>query len=446
MRRYRFGRIATLIALGYLAVVAVLGAFALTTDRGDLLWKIVTRDSGMSWFLGPGEETLTVPWGLTVVLILIGALQAWALWQVLRGRARGELTHRGRKVGLLRLALYLSIGYSLISIASIPLIHAWKIYWVWSVTEIASGFVQLAIVWLFFLVLRGTVSHRLRLFSLIVGTIAVVSNLGQEITDLFDLHSAEQILTLAGGYGYVWLAWSVSILIAQAKDPRWSAATVRIGVIAQAISVLQPSGMVSFGGNGFPSILTVYTLLGAVSVFGLVWDARTAHELTAPLPQPDAGHVPVRPAARWWPLAAVAIALPLIPAAVNLAHGNGTLRPRAAKGGIGFSTGGTRPLVTIADGAATRLIGWDKPLPAPEVTGSKAIYRGTVADGDLVLEALPEGFSQQIVLHRRPERPGRLTMPLTLPKGVKYAQTAKGALRVTGPDGDAAATTVPTAR
>ncbi|MGV9779313.1 hypothetical protein [Streptosporangium sp. NPDC003464] len=321
MRHYRFGRIAILIALGYLAVVAVLGAFALTTDRGDLLWKIVTHDSGMGWFPGPGEETLTVPWGLTVVLILIGALQAWALWQVLRGRARGELTHRGRKVGLLRLALYLGVGYSLISIASTPLIHAWKIYWVWSVTEIASGFVQLAIVWLFFLVLRDTVSFRLRLFSLIAGTIAAVSNLGQEITDLFDLRSAEQILTLAGGYGYVWLAWSVSVLIAQAKDPRWSAATVRTGVIAQVVSVLQPSGMVSFGGSGSPSIFTVYTLLGAVSVFGLVWDARTAHELTAPLPQPDAGLLPVRPAARWWPPAAVTIALPLIPAAVNLAHG-----------------------------------------------------------------------------------------------------------------------------
>ncbi|MFD8562344.1 hypothetical protein ACFV1N_34130 [Streptosporangium canum] len=321
MRRYRFGRIAALIALGYLAVVAVLGAFALTTDRGDLLWKVVTRDSGMGWFPGIEDDIRTVSWGLTVVLIIIGALQAWALWQVLRGRARGELTHRGRKVGLLRLALYLGIGYSLISIAGTPLIHAWKIYWVWSVTDIASGSVQLAIVWLFFPVLRDTVSNRLRLFSLIVGTIAIMSELGQEITDLFDLHSAEQILTLAGGYGYVWLAWSVSILIAQAKDPRWSAATVRIGVIAQAVSVLQPSGTVSFGGSGFPGIFTVYTLLGAVSVFGLVWHARIAHELTAPLPQPDAGHVPVRPAARWWPPAAVAIALPLIPAAVNLAHG-----------------------------------------------------------------------------------------------------------------------------
>ncbi|GII88522.1 hypothetical protein Ssi03_65120 [Sphaerisporangium siamense] len=322
MRRYRFGIIAALIALGYLAVVAVLGVFALTTAQGDLLWTIVTRDAGMDWFLGLDEEAaITVPWGLAVVLILIGALQAWALWQVLRGRARGELTHRGRRVGLLRLALYLSIGHSLITIAGVPLVYAWKIYWIWSVTSIASGCVQLALVWLFFLVLRGTVSRRLRLFSVVVGTIAVATDLGEDVADLLDLNSAAQILTLAGGYGYVWMVWWVSILIAQAKDPRWSRATVWTGVIAHVLSVLQPTGMVTFGGGGYPGIFTVYTLLGAVNVFGLVWHARSAHELTAPLPQPDTGHVPVRPPARWWPAAAVAIALPLVPAAVNVAHG-----------------------------------------------------------------------------------------------------------------------------
>ncbi|MEU0483238.1 hypothetical protein ABZ260_29135 [Streptosporangium sp. NPDC006013] len=321
MRRYRFGRIAALIALGYLAAVAVLGVFALTADRGDVLWKVVTRDSGMDWFFGPGKDTFTVPWGLALVLILIGALQAWALWQVLRGRARGELTHRGRKVGLLRLALYLGVGYGLLSIASIPLILALEIYWFWSVTGIASGFVQLAIVWLFFLVLRDIVSRRLRLFSLVVGTIAGASGIGQDVMDAFDLDFAAQIFTLAGGYGNVWLAWSVSILTAQARDPRWSAATVRIGVISQVVSVLQPSGIVSFGGNGFPHILTVYALLGAVSVFGLVWNARTAHELANPLPQPVPGQAPARSAARWWPLPTVAIVLPLIPAAVNLAYG-----------------------------------------------------------------------------------------------------------------------------
>ncbi|PZG13889.1 hypothetical protein [Nonomuraea aridisoli] len=316
MGRHRFGRIAALVAFGYLAV---LGILALAGDGGDLLWTVVTRDAGVSWFLG--DETLTVPWGLAVVLVLIGALQAWALWQVLRGRVRGELTPRGRVVGLLRLALYLSVGNSLLGLVSAPLIRAWEAYWLWPVTVIVSGLLRLALVWLFFLALRGVVSRGLRLFSVVAGTVAWVSGIGYEIASAFDARSAAQIFDLGGADGYTWTAWSVAILIAQARDPRWSAATVRIGVVAQVVSLLQPSGIVSFGGNGFPYILTVYTLLGAAAVFGLVWEARSAHELANPLPGPVPRRSPQRAAARGWPLAAVAIVLPLIPAAVNLAQG-----------------------------------------------------------------------------------------------------------------------------
>ncbi|GAB1819746.1 hypothetical protein [Herbidospora sp. RD11066] len=322
MRRYRFGRIAGLVALGYLAVVAVLGGLALTTVHGDLLRTVVTRDSGMNWFFGPDEGAPPpVSWGLALVLILVGAVQAWALWQVLRGRTRGELTERGGKVGLLRLALYVGVGYGLLMMVLSPVIYAWEIYWVWTVTGIVSCCVQGAVVWLFFLVLRDSVSRGLRLFSLVAGTIAVASSLGQEIADFLSFSSAGEILVLIGGFGLVWLAWSASILIAQAKDPRWSAATVWIGVVAQVMTVVQPSGIVSYGGNGFPDTFLIFTLLGAVSVFGLVWDARTAHDLANPLPRPYPKPAPVRAAARWWPLAAVAVALPVIPAAVNLAQG-----------------------------------------------------------------------------------------------------------------------------
>ncbi|SDL40026.1 hypothetical protein [Nonomuraea jiangxiensis] len=322
MGRYRFGRIAALIALGYLVALAVLGVIALTTDRGDLLWKVVTRQSSMDWFFSGEESTITVSWGLAVVLLLIGTIQAWALWQVLRGRAQGELTRRGRTVGLLRLALYLGVGYALFSTVSAPLIVAWDVPWPWSVTDLVSGFLQLAIVWLFFLVLRDTVSRRLRLFSVVAGSIACLSGIGQEIATLLGGPAlVMRIVSLTNGYGYVLLAWSVSILIAQAKDPRWSAATVRIGVISQVAFLIQPSGMVTFGDGGIPGIFTVYTLIGAASVFGLVWDARTAHELANPLSQPVSAQATARPAARRWPLPAVAIVLPLIPAAVNLAHG-----------------------------------------------------------------------------------------------------------------------------
>ncbi|MFI6537884.1 hypothetical protein ACIBHY_35910 [Nonomuraea sp. NPDC050547] len=317
MRRYRFGKIAALIALGYLTVVAVLCALTPATPRNGLLWKVVTRDMFTESLFRSG-----IPWGLTIALVLIGALQAWALWQVLRGRARGELTDRGRKVGLLRLALYLSVGTSLLDLASVPLIITREIYWVWTVTGIFSGLLRIAVAWLFFLVLRDTASRGLRLFSLVTGALVGVLGIGQNITEVLGLEVVTQYLTLAGMSGYIWTAWAVSILIAQRRDPRWSAATVRIGIAAQVVSVLQPTGTVSFGyfGSEFPSILLVYSLLSAVGVLGLVWEARTAHELAGPLPQ-AAVPAPERSAARRWPLPAVAIVLPLIPAAVNLAQG-----------------------------------------------------------------------------------------------------------------------------
>ncbi|MFI9552883.1 hypothetical protein [Nonomuraea endophytica] len=317
MRRYRFGMIAALIALGFLALVVVLFAFTLADPGNALLWKVVTRDTFTDDLFDSG-----IPWGLTLALVLIGALQAWALWQVLRGRARGELTERGRKVGLLRLALYLSVGTSVVDIAGVPLIVAWEAYWFWSASAIVSGLLHLAVVWLFFLVLRETASLGLRLFSLVTGVLVGALTIGQGLAEALSLDSVAQILTLGGMFGYIWPAWAVSILIAQGRDPRWSAATVRIGVVAQVVSVLQPGGSVSIisFGSEFPFVMVIYSLLSAVGVLGLVWEARTAHELAGPLPRGPAP-APKRSPARLLPLAVVAIVLPLIPAAVNLAQG-----------------------------------------------------------------------------------------------------------------------------
>ncbi|MEW9551092.1 hypothetical protein [Nonomuraea sp. NPDC050783] len=319
MRRHRFGRIAALIALSHLALVVVLGVLVPVTGRGEPLWTVVTRDSGLGWFF---DETFVVPPWLAFVLVPIGAVQAWALWQVLRGRVRGEPAHRGRAVALLRLALYAGVAQSVVMMAVAPLAVAWEAHWVWTVAGIFSGVVQPAVVWLFFVVLRGGVSRGLRVFSLVVGIVASVGGLGQEITAALGLDAAGRVLALGGFGDDGWLVWGVSILVAQARDPRWSAATVRIGVVSQVMAVLQPGGGFSFGGGGgFPVVLVVHALLGAVSVFGLVWQARTAHELAEPLRGPVPRRVPERAPARWWPLAVLAVVLPLVPAAVNLARG-----------------------------------------------------------------------------------------------------------------------------
>ncbi|MFI6299257.1 hypothetical protein ACIBEJ_47235 [Nonomuraea sp. NPDC050790] len=319
MRRHRFGGIAAPIALGYLAAITVLAAIALADPRNDLLWLVVTR--GSSSF---SNFAFGIPWGLAIAAILVGALQSWALWEVLRGRVRGAPTDLGRQVGLLRLALYLTAGIGLTDLAAAPLIGMWDTTWYWSVSEIVSGVLQMALAWLFFLVLRATAARPLRLFSLVAGTIAGLVTIGYGVADLLDLEPATRVLTLAGSYGLVWAAWAVSILVAQAKDPRWSAATVRIGIIAQVVSLLQPRGFSFFiGGFGHevPYVLMTFSLLSAVGVFGLVWQARSAHELAGPFPERLTAPPPERPAAGRWPLPVVAIVLPLVPAAVNLAQG-----------------------------------------------------------------------------------------------------------------------------
>ena len=111
------------------------------------------------------------------------------------------------------------------------------------------------------------------------------------------------------------------MLVAQARDPRWSRTTVRIGVVALVMSLLQPSAWMTVSHPGeVPWEQLVHELIGALSVFGLIWWARSAHDLGSllpPAPRPRS----VRAPARRWPLPLAAIVLPLLPAAVNLAHG-----------------------------------------------------------------------------------------------------------------------------
>ncbi|MEV0588819.1 hypothetical protein [Nonomuraea sp. NPDC050310] len=258
--------------------------------------------------------------------MLAGVLQAWMLWQVLRGRERGELTPRGWRVGLLRLGLYLGVGISLAIMVLIPFSgsrNSWDLRWLWIGLDAVDEVAFLTTVVMFFLVLRGVAPRWLRLFALVVGGLAGLAGFGWTLTSHLDLNAVAWVFTVAGGYEYGWAVWTVCILIAQTRDPRFSAATIRIGAVAPLMSLANGSyGYLSYvGGDGYPPELIILELLGAVSVFGLVWQARTAHELAGPLPEPATIRRPVRRPARWWPLAATAVVLPLLPAAVNLAHG-----------------------------------------------------------------------------------------------------------------------------
>ncbi|MEV8639067.1 hypothetical protein AB0395_46165 [Streptosporangium sp. NPDC051023] len=305
MRRHRFGRIAAALAVFYLAAAVVLGIVAQVSGDITPMWAVVMDQYGFM------TEDLKPWWWLIVLLVLVAAVQAWAYWQVLRGRERGEPARYGREVRLLRIVLYLDVGYFLIMRLPIP--YGW---WLWLVVVP----LQLAAAWLFFRVLRDTAPRWLRLLVLVTGVFnaleSLVSGLGGALGDI----SFAQIPALYWVERFAWPVWAVSVLLAQARDPRWSGTTVRIGVIALVMSLIQPSGIISFGYREIPWDVLFFEVTAALSVFGLVWWARSAHDLGGVLP-PSSRSRPVRAPARRWPLPAVAITLPLLPAVVNLAHG-----------------------------------------------------------------------------------------------------------------------------
>ncbi|MEU6239072.1 hypothetical protein ABZ885_39605, partial [Kitasatospora sp. NPDC047058] len=87
-----------------------------------------------------------------------------------------------------------------------------------------------------------------------------------------------------------------------------------------------------------------------------------------------------------------------------------------------------------SDGAVLEL-GWSGQLPKPEVEGSRAVYRGVVAEGagDLVATALPTGLRFDVVLNRRPAGLVEIKVPV-IGKGLRIGKEDGG--RLTVKDGD----------
>ncbi|MFC4009119.1 hypothetical protein ACFOY2_17940 [Nonomuraea purpurea] len=309
MRRHRFGLVAAALAAVYLVAVVVLAVVAQVTGEVSLIWTVVVDRQGFS-------RDDVRPWGLLiVVLVLVAAAQAWALLQILRGPERRAPARHGGEVRLLRVALYVMAGLSLLVLVLAFQLASWlgPVFAWWFVPVFAV--IQLAMAWLFFRVLRGTTPRWLRLLILVTGALAGVHDLVVNVG--FELDEAGFALELA--QELIWPAWAVSLLAAQARDPRWSRTTVRIGVVGVVMSLLRPSELFTFGfANEVPWTLLFYHLFDALSVFWMVWAARSAHDLGSLLPPAPR---PVRAPARRWPLPAAAIVLPLVPAAVNLSQG-----------------------------------------------------------------------------------------------------------------------------
>ncbi|MFF3444136.1 hypothetical protein [Streptosporangium sp. NPDC002721] len=302
MRRHRFGRPAAFVAAGYLTAVVVAAVVALVTGDGDLLRRLV--------FHGEGPWSEHPKWHV-FPLVLAGGVQGWALWQILRGRVAGEPGEPGRHVRRLRVALYanLVVHPVLMFVSDLP-------WWAYVVVEIG----QLALVVLFHRVLDGA-SRVLRLTALVVGTLDVVGSIGEGVSDEFGFRSVEDIFELVQLDGLAWALWMLLTLVAQARDGRWGRATVWSGAASMTfpLLVMPLTFALPFGGD-FLFTLT-YLLL---SVLLPVWLARSAHDLAGPcvkVVQRQERPVPVKVSLGRWPLPVVAVVLPLLPVAVNLAHG-----------------------------------------------------------------------------------------------------------------------------
>lgn len=299
MRRHRLGRIAAFIAAAYVATALAFGVAAVATGDVNPVWRLVAREEAF--------EHLTVSWWILLLLGLVTAVQGWAYWQVLRGPVRGAPPAADRRVTLLRWTLYASVAFSLV-VSSVQ-------WWAWWLSVLGSV-LHAAFIVLFFLVLR--VPRWLRWAVLAGGLLSVVYGIVFNV--MSSLPFSEGLTGFMRMSEVMWLAWIVPILAAQAKDPRWSGTTVGLGVLSLTLGLLQPSmSGASWAGDEVPVEFLVYPLLSAINVFGLVWEARSAHDLASP--PHTVSPRPARAPYRWWPLPALAIVLPLLPAAANLVRG-----------------------------------------------------------------------------------------------------------------------------
>ncbi|MGW6500663.1 hypothetical protein [Nonomuraea angiospora] len=233
-------------------------------------------------------------------------LNAWALWQILRGPASPRAGALPRDVVWLRRLLYADVAGDLL---------------LWELLDDVSDVAEYAATWAvwtatMFLLVRALsgVSARFRIIAIGLGLTGVLAA-------ALRLFAEGPLLTASLLLAMATLGCKAMIIAWQGRDGRFSAVTVAIGwtalLVPQVYSLLQ-AGRLTFDGLS----LAVHALDGLI----VVWAARTAHELAAPgVAAPGTG--------RTLRLLAAAVVVLVLPMAAVGAEGDARLTYTAADEG-----------------------------------------------------------------------------------------------------------------
>ncbi|WP_336216876.1 hypothetical protein [Nonomuraea sp. LPB2021202275-12-8] len=210
-------------------------------------------------------------------LLLLGLVNSWMLWQVLRGPAPMAVPMR-RAATWLRLLLYADVMWLLI-----PSLFPGLVETVIGLVLWVPALVLLTVV------LTGS-GWPFRLALLLLGLVeparSLVNGLADDAKPQFFVSPAYSATVMAAGVAT--FVVMVMLLLAQRRDGRWSRATLLIGLGTFA------SGFLVELVDGLTRGSTIESIAEAMDVLYIVWLARTAHELNreprqkAPLRVPTA--------------------------------------------------------------------------------------------------------------------------------------------------------------
>lgn len=111
--------------------------------------------------------------------------------------------------------------------------------------------------------------------------------------------------------------------------------------------------------------------------------------------------------------------------------GPGGVKARSVTAAAAAPESVNRDLITLGMGSKRMAVQWKGGLPAPIVSGHKAVYPQAVPGADLVVDATRTGFEQFLVLKDRPvDDRAPWTVPLTLP-GISAVQQKDGSVSFT---------------